>query len=370
MTTDYRRNEISEDYVMATEVRLPQLGETMEEGTIVGCMVKVDDEVKKGDVIFEIETDKAALEMESPAGGFVKRIIAEVNQTLPVGEVLLVVGDKDEEVSQDYIDSLKESKADDRRSVSDVQAVEIEPEITLFGRADTEPEQVDVEIKLGAKVPLTRRQKQIAKQMVKSKRDIPCFYLTSKVDVTELAKLKAELSTGDTDISYDDFIIKALGTALAKFPIMTGQIEGSSIKLAEAINIGFAVAAPKGVVVPVVKDADKKDVGQIAQETRRLTEKAQNEKLIAEELEGACITISNPSEQGIDTFIPIVVPGQCSGLGMGRIIEACVPAHGDTNVRKQMKLSISVDHKIANGDYAARFLDTVKKLLEDVATFT
>ena len=87
-------------------------------------------------------------------------------------------------------------------------------------------------------------------------------------------------------------------------------------------------------------------------------------------MEGACITVSNPGVLGTDTFIPIVIPGQCSGIGVGRIIEACVPDHGDTTVRKLMNLSISVDHKIANGDYAARFLDTVRKLLEDVATFT
>ena len=92
---------------MAKEVRLPQLGQTMEEGTIISCMVKVGDEVKKGDVIFEIETDKATLEMESPADGFVKHILAEVEQTLPVGDVLMVLGEKDEEIPQSFIDSLK-----------------------------------------------------------------------------------------------------------------------------------------------------------------------------------------------------------------------------------------------------------------------
>ena len=96
---------------MAKEVRLPQLGQTMEEGTVVNCMVKVDDEVKKGDVIFEIETDKATLEMESPAAGYVKHIVAEIDQTLPVGDMLLILGDKDEEVSQDFIDSLKAGAA-------------------------------------------------------------------------------------------------------------------------------------------------------------------------------------------------------------------------------------------------------------------
>jgi pyruvate dehydrogenase E2 component (dihydrolipoamide acetyltransferase) len=355
---------------MATEVRLPQLGETMEEGTIVGCLVKVGDEVKKGDVIFEIETDKATLEMESPASGFVKHILVELEQTLPAGQVLLVLGDKDEKVLQDYIDSLTEARADVRRCVSEVQAVEIEPESKLFGPEDTELQQADVEIKPGATVALTRRQKQIAEQMVKSKREIPCFYLNSKVDVTELAKLKAKLSAGGTDISYDDFIIKAVAAALKDFPVMTGQIEGNSIKLADVVNIGFAVSAPRGVVAPVIKDADKKSILQIAEDRKVLTEKARSDGLLVNELAGACITISNPGALGVDMFIPIVVPGQCSGFGIGGIIETYVSVHGDTAVRRVMNLSLSVDHKVANGEYAARFLDTVRKLLEDTSTFT
>jgi len=348
---------------MATEVKLPQLGQTMEEGTIVGCMVKVGDQVKKGDVIFEIETDKATLEMESPAEGFVKHIVAELEQTLLVGQVLLVLGDKDEEVPQSFIDSLKAGAPAGKITEQDMKdAAEGEDADTVAS---------DVEIKLGVSLPLTSRQKLIAEQMVKSKREIPCFYLNSKVDVTELAGLKAELeSTGDTKIFYDDFIIKAVATALAEFSLMTGQIEGDSIRLTEDINVGFAVAAPKGVVMPVVKDADKKNVNQIAQETRQLTEKARADKLQLTDLDGACITVSNPGGLGIDTFIPIVIPGQCSGLGVGKINETYVSAHGDTTVRKVMNLSLSADHKIANGQYAARFLDTVRKLLEDTSTFT
>jgi len=367
---NYHKVEASKDYVMATEVRLPQLGETMEEGTIVGCMAKVGDEVKNGDVIFEIETDKATLEIESPASGFVKHIFVELEQTLQVGDVLLILGAEGENVPQSFIDSFKKNDSVPRTYESEVLSSEIELEAKLFDSGEDELRQVDVEIKLGATVPHTRRQKQIAGQMVKSKREIPCFYLNSKVDVTQLAKPKAELSTGGTDISYDEFVLKAVAVALKEFPVMTGQIEGNSIKLADAINIGFAVAAPNGVVVPVITDADKKDVKQIAIETKILTQKAQNEDLEPGDVRGACITISNPGALGVDMFIPIVVPGQCSGLGVGGIVESYVSVHGDAVVRKIMNLSLSVDHKVANGEYAARFLDTVRKLLEDTSTFT
>lgn len=398
---------------MATEVRLPQLGQTMEEGTIVGCMVKVGDEVKKGDVIFEIETDKATLEVESPAGGFVKHIAAELEQTLVVGDVLLVLGDKDEEVPQSFIDTVK-AAASPVQAPATTTPAPTEPQaeqakrggkvlasprakklakdlvvdlttVTGTGPAgkiteqdvkgatqakEVKPAATGVEPKLGATIPVGRLQKITAERMVKSKREIPCFYLTVKADVTDLVKLRTKLnSTGDIKIAYNDFIIKAVASGLEKFPMMTGQVEGDVIKLAEAINV-VAVVAPNGLIVPVVKHAHKKDIRQIAAETKALIEKARNEKLLLTDLEGACITVSNVGSLGIDSFIPIVIPGQCSILGVGRIADTCVPDTGGAAVRKLMNLTLAADHKVVNGAYAARFLDSVRKLLEDTSTFT
>jgi pyruvate dehydrogenase E2 component (dihydrolipoamide acetyltransferase) len=393
---------------MATEVRLPQLGQTMEEGTIVGCVVKVGDEVKKGDVIFEIETDKATLEMESPAAGFVKHIVAELEQTLLVGEVLLVLGDKDEEVPQSFIDTVKaaaprvQAPATPTPAPTEPQAEQAKrggkvlasprakklakdlgvdlTTVTGTGPAGKITEQdvkdadaagSSVEIKLGATILLNRRQKLTAERMVKSKREIPCFYLTVKADVTDLVELKTKLnSTGDIKIAYNDFIIKAVASGLEEFTLMTGQVEGDVIKLAEAINVGLAVEAVDALVVPVVKYANKKGVKQIAAETKLLIQKVREDKVLLTDLEGACITVSNLGSLGIDSFIPIVIPGQCSILGVGRIADTCVPDTGGAAVRKLMNLTLAVDHKVVNGAYAARFLDSVRKLLEDTSTFT
>ncbi|GAG28572.1 unnamed protein product, partial [marine sediment metagenome] len=185
------------------------------------------------------------------------------------------------------------------------------------------------EAKLGATIPVNKLQKLIAKRMLKSKREIPCFYLTVKADVTDLVELRTKLNeTGDVKISYNDFIIRAVAIGLEKFPIMTGQLEGDTIKLTDTINIGLAVSAPNGLIVPVVKDAHKKDVKQIAADTQALIEKAQNERLLLTDLEGACITVSNLGGFGIESFIPIVIPGQCSILGIGRITDTCVPDNG------------------------------------------
>ena len=222
---------------MATEVRLPQLGQTMEEGTIVSCKVKVGDEVKKGDCVFEVETDKATLEMESPAAGFVKHILIEIGQTLPVGEPLMVLGAKDEEVPQSFVDSLKastaaapaqapystpaaptapapaaESAKPTAKALASPRAKKLAEElginlvaVTGTGSAGKITEQ-DVkkaaeskpaappagpaEIKLGATIPLNKLQKITAERMLKSKREIPCFYLTVKADVTDLVGLR------------------------------------------------------------------------------------------------------------------------------------------------------------------------------------
>ncbi len=401
---------------MAKEVRLPQLGQTMEEGTIVDCLINVGDEVKKGDVIFEIETDKATLEMESPAGGFVKHILVKVDETLLVGEPLLVLGDKDEEVPQSFVDSLKGGAAAAPQAAPAAQAAPAEPakaepvaakpagkimasprakklaadlgvdlaKITGTGpagkiteqdvkaAAEAKPAAVaqaavsEAEIKLGQTVPLNRLQKITAERMLKSKREIPCFYLTVRADVTKMVELRSQMNqNGDMKISYNDFIIKAVATGLEKYPIMTGQLDGETIKLAETINIGLAISVPDGLVAPILKDINKKDVKQIAGDSKALIERARSNKLAPTDVEGGCITVSNLGAFGIDNFIPIVVPGQCSILGVGQITETCVPDNGNILVRKLMNMTLSVDHKVANGAYAAQFLDFVRKELEN-----
>ncbi len=402
---------------MAKEVRLPQLGQTMEEGTIVAFTVKIDGEVKKGDVIFEVETDKATLEVESPAEGFVKHILVEVGQTLPVGEPILVLGDKDEEVPQSFIDSLKgpaagvpvaqapaATEAPTEAATAVTELARAAAKVKASPRAKKLAEDLGVDLatvtgtgpagkiteqdikeaaakpseevvaaehaRLGATIRLNKPQKIIAQKMLQSKREIPCYYLNVEADVTELVELRAKINqTGDAKVSYNDFIIRAVATAVEKFPIMSGQLVGDAIKLADAINVGLAVAAPNGLIVPVVKDANKKDVKQIAAETQALIEKAHNKKLLLSDLEGACITVSNLGGFGVESFIPIVIPGQCSILGIGRITDTCMPDSGNIAVRKLISLTLSVDHKVANGAYAGQFLDFVRKQLENTSAF-
>jgi pyruvate dehydrogenase E2 component (dihydrolipoamide acetyltransferase) len=373
---------------MAKEVRLPRLGQTMEKGTIVNCLINVGDEVKKGDIIFEIETDKATLEMESPEEGFVKHIFAKTDQTITVGEPLLILGGKNEIVTQSFIDSLKDTFSAQQETQKQEQVQEelipVEMEIEQTAEEITELDVKDAsekklvsqaiinegEIKIGQSFRVNRLQKITAARMLKSKREIPCFYLTVKADVTNMVELRNRLNqSGEIKYSYNDFIIKAIAAGLEKFPVMTGQIEGDMIKCQETINVGLAISVPDGLVAPILKDVDKKDIRQISKESRILIEKARSNKLSPADLEGGCITVSNLGAFGIDNFIPIVVPGQCSILGIGRINDVCNPDNGSLIVRKMMNMTLSVDHKVANGAYAAQFLDYVHKLLDDVSTF-
>ncbi|MGA2916715.1 MAG: dihydrolipoamide acetyltransferase family protein [Sedimentisphaerales bacterium] len=341
---------------MAKEIKLPQLGKTMEEGIIINCLVKVGQKVKKGDFLFEIETDKVTFELESPEEGFVKAIIAEPGQAVSVGEVLLILGEENEKTSA-------------ARKTSKKIPAENPPEKTSMEKitpADLAAAQNQAGYKLGQKVPLDRMAKKQAEKMLLSKREKPCFYLNINIDMTELAALREKLNvSAETKISINDFIIRALSLGLTQWPVMTGRLENDSIQLADSIDIAFSIAAKSGLINAVIKEVDKKNLIQIAQEIAALIEKAEKAKLMPDELEGGCITLSNLGELGIDSFIPIVEPEQCSILGVGKITDTCVLEKDNTIVRKSMKMTIAVDHKIANGAEAAQFLSCVGKLLED-----
>ena len=348
---------------MANEIKLPQLGRTMEEGTIINCLVKIGQKVKKGDYLFEIETDKVAFEMESPAEGFVKAIIAEQGQTLPVGEVLLILGEENERINTPINQNKKIKKTTAPIEKTATEKI-TQADINAAAQGQTN-------YKLGQKVPLSKLAKITAEKMLLSKREIPCFYLNTTVDATDLVAFGEKLNnSASLKISFDDFLMKALALGLKQWPIMTGRLENDNILLADSIGISLAVATKGGTVAPVIKDVDKKNLAQIAQHRTDLVKRAESGKLIPDDIEGGCITISNLGELGIDSFIPIVVPGQCSILGIGRITDTCVSHDSKTSVRKFMKITLAVDHKVANGAEAAQFIDCVAKLLEDPQKLT
>jgi pyruvate dehydrogenase E2 component (dihydrolipoamide acetyltransferase) len=216
------------------------------------------------------------------------------------------------------------------------------------------------------RIQLRRIQQIIGERMLQSKQQIPCLYLESHADVTELMGMRHKLKKSlKVKITLNDFIIKAIGLAVKDFPLMAGQLDGQMIRIAETVNVGLAIGAPQGLVVPVLRQVEKKTLTNIATENAELTKKTLSNTLKPDELAGASITLSNLGAYGIDSFIAIVTPGQCSVMAVGNPIETCIPKEDGIMARKIISLNLSADHKIVNGAYAAKFLDSVVQQLQN-----
>lgn len=348
---------------MANFFALPKYSKLMEEAMIIEMFVAEGDRVKKGDNIIHIETDKASLDIESPFEGYINKILVRQDQIVPVGTALIVYGDKQKKPSKDIIKKLTVENAELLENYLKKQNEETPP--ALASPDNSAPVPVS-----GKRVPLSRLGKITAKKMLQSKATIPCFYLNTKVDVTELVDFREKVNTtSKIKVSFNDLIMYAAGVALQKYQVLTGQLTGDYITLADTISIGIAVSVDDGLVVPVVKDVPGKSLNEIAACSSDLIAKAKANSLSPDDLEGACITISNLGSFGIDSFIPVVLPGQCSIIGVGRIADTCVSYNRAPAVRKIMNLNLSVDHKVVNGADASQFLDMLRKLLETPASF-
>jgi len=350
---------------MADVFRLPKLGKSMTGGVIVASYVKEGDEVDLGDVVFEVETDKATLEVESSQTGFVRKILVDEGQTVFVDAPLLVVGEKDEEIEKGFIDELiaelssrkdkgpVEGFADDITPILDEELLEVFLRANLEAKTGSDPAALD-EFRY-----LT------GQRLLWSKRNIPCFYLSIEADVTDLTSRCDNSVTGGVPVLLEDYIIRALAVAITHYPLMTGRLVEKSIEMTDDAGIGVAVEVSGAVLPVVVHDAAAKSVKDIAKCRTELLERAREGKLEIADIKGGCITLSNAGVFGVDSYIPIVIGGQCSAFGVGRVKDKCVKSSGEVKERKIVSLSLSVDHRIVNGAEAAQFLDRVKKSLEN-----
>ena len=217
-------------------------------------------------------------------------------------------------------------------------------------------------------IRLTRIQKLIGERMLKSKLSKPCFYLASKADITELMAMRPKLRKSlGVKITTNAFYIRALGLAVQKYPLAAGKIDGDTIKIAEHINVGFAVNAPQGLVVPVIKDAGETSLPDIARQEALLTYKARDNLLTLEDIEGETVALSNLGAYGIDCFLGIVPPPASTILAVGNAIPTPVyPAESDEiAVRKIVSLSLAADQRVLNEVYAAQFLNFITQELQN-----
>lgn len=352
---------------MATTIRLPRLGKSMKEGTVVKVLITEGDRLCAGDVIFEVETDKATVEIECAHDGFVKSVMVGIDDVVTVDQAMAVLGDKDEKISQELMDSLKREAKEMslfRLNSEEDLAADIDLDAVLTSQIVSEHD-----YRLGSKVKPSRMQRIVAHRMQQSKQQIPCYYLSTDADVTELVQLRDKLNgSGEVKISFNDFFIRAIGMGIKTHPIMAGQLGDDFIEIKEDICVGLAIPIGDSVVAPVIPDADGKTLSEVAAYRTSLLDRTRDNKLLPEDLEGGCITLSNLGALGVDSFIPIVVPGQCSIIGVGKISDICLPdarAEKGVKIRKSVNLTISVDHRVVNGADAAQFLDFIKKTLEN-----
>jgi pyruvate dehydrogenase E2 component (dihydrolipoamide acetyltransferase) len=215
-------------------------------------------------------------------------------------------------------------------------------------------------------VPMGRLQKLIGQRMSWSKQHIPCFYLRRRADISELLDMRRGAGRErSVKITTNDFLLRAIALGIEKYPLLAGRIDGDEIVIADSVNVSFAVSAPHGLVVPVIRDAHRKGAAEIAAQSDLLTQKARSNQLTADDVGGACITLSNLGVFGIDSFIAVVSPTQASVMAVGNIAKVPVAGKdGATEIRRMIDLTLSVDHQVVNGDYAARFLSYVVELLQ------
>ncbi len=218
-------------------------------------------------------------------------------------------------------------------------------------------------------LPLTRIQRLIGERMLWSKLTKPCFCVKSKADMTELMGLRRELGKSlGVKVTSNTFFIRALALAAREYPAMLGRLSGEAIVIADAINVGFAVNSPQGLVVPVIRDADKKSLAEIADLDTLLTGKAMHNKLTLADIEGETIALSNLGAYGVDSFIGIPPLPTSTILSAGNVVRAVVAENGRPRMRKIAELSLAVDNRVISAEYAARFLGRIVERLQNPGT--
>jgi pyruvate dehydrogenase E2 component (dihydrolipoamide acetyltransferase) len=446
---------------MITKVMMPKLSEAMETGKVIKWLKKEGDAIKGGDVIAEIETDKANVEIEAFGSGVLRKILVGEGGQVPVGETIGVIADPADDIAavaagapamrpptapaaaplaaaaapplpamesyrsapetttvvpmapvpsvapagdggrikasplarkvaaQSGVDlrllqgtgpggrivrrDVESAAASPRPAVAAVAAAA--PAATGPAVPGTARPQFVIPQRTGAEFedrPLSSMRAIIAKRMPLSKGPVPHFYVTSEVSMDRAWALRADLNAleGQPKVSVTDLIIKACALALLKNPGVNAQLvgappQGQSIRVFHRAHIGLAIALDEGLITAVLRDCDAKPLAQIAVEARDVAERARGGKLRAQELSGATFSISNLGMYDVEEFSAIINPPEGAILAIGSVLEKPVVEDGQLRVGRRMRMTISCDHRVMDGAMGARFLQDVKRLLEE-----
>jgi len=351
--------------VSVTRVILPKLGLTMDEGRLIAWHKKEGERVEKGEVLFEIETDKANMEIEASASGIVRRILLPADASAPVATVIALIADTaDEPLPASVAPAPSPLARNDSPALTGPSlagaavGAEASDRVRSSPAARKRAQELGVDINL-VREPLTRMRRAVAEAMTRSAREAPQFSISRDVDMTR-ANAKREAA----GVSYTDLIVAAAATALRAHPRLRSRFDGDAIVMSQKIDVGLAIALDAGLIVPVLRDADRKSLGSLREEREALETAVRSGHARGDAFGGAAITVSNLGTFGVDRFTAIVNPPEASILAVGRVADRVVVVNGSPAVRQVVSLTLTVDHRVADGADAARYLADVAKDLE------
>lgn len=404
-------------------VTMPRLSDTMEEGTVAKWHKNIGDKVEEGDLLAEIETDKATMEFEAFQEGVLLHIGVAEGDTAPVDSILAILGEDGEDISSLLNGGGQEEKASEDKEAPATEGDEASksepapaaeapaaPDNDADGRVKASPlarklaedKGIDISTIQGSgeggrivkrdidnyqapaaqktsaptvaaapagasydQVPVSQMRKTIARRLSDSKNTAPHFYLTLDIDMDEAIEARKKINAvANTKISFNDFVIKAAAVALKQHPTINSSWMGDHIRINHDVNIGMAVAVEEGLLVPVIRHADQKGLATINKEAKEFAGKARDKKLQPHEWEGNTFTISNLGMFGIEEFTAIINSPDACILAVGGIKQVPVVKDGAVVPGNVMKVTLSCDHRVVDGASGAAFLQTLKGILE------
>jgi len=410
---------------MAETINMPKLGFDMAEGTLVRWVKQIGETINKGDVLAEIETDKATVEVESSASGVVLQLIVDQGDIVPVNAPIAIVGEEGEKVdvpaaATDSGPKTEEKPADEKTaapsqpttvsaqqasSSSDSDRIKASPlakkiaqdkNINLANVQGTGPGgrivKKDVEAALTSGqpstvsrpmpqptyqinvtqedqfVPTTKLRQAIGRRLVESKQTVPHFYVTHEYKMDALMNMRKQANASLPDgekLSVNDFILKGVALTLRQFPNLNATIKGNEIIQFGHVNVGIAVTVPGGLMTVVVKDTDMKTMRQISAEVKAMAGRARDGKVKPDDVDGSTFSTSNLGMYDVEDFIAIINPPEAAILAISSAREVPVVENGEIKPSWRMKATVSVDHRVSDGAEAAQFMQTLAGYLEN-----
>ncbi len=388
---------------MSIEIKVPALGESVSEAGIAKLYKKVGDSVKADEILVELETDKVTLEVNAPKAGVITSLSVKEGDNVKVGDLIAVMKEgaagatvaaqpsapqaavaqtapaKAESSNNQHLSPAPQRLvAENNLNAANISGTGKDGRITkgdvLEAISNPKTPSNDPHSSAGEKpverVRMSKLRQKVAQRLKESQNTAAILTTFNEVDMTAVMALRSEYKDAfekkhGIKLGFMSFFVKATITALKEIPAVNGEIEGTDIIYKNFYDIGVAVGSPQGLVVPVLRDADKLNLAQIEGGIGELGKKARDGKLAIADLMGASFTISNGGVYGSLMSTPIINPPQSGILGMHKIQERPMAINGEVKIRPMMYLALSYDHRIVDGKEAVTFLVRVKELLED-----